>query len=267
MGSASSSRAAIAACVLAALGLARVEATPGDAPVAAGPQSGQLTLAEAPSASLEAAEATYALGEFARATAMGAALESADGFALAARSTLARAMLLGDDAPVKKIAKQAERFAEAALKLDPDHLEANLQLAVALGVRGAQMSALSAHLKGLAGRGRSHIEHALALAPDDPWAMSLMGGWHLEVVRRGGGRIYGASVEEGVRWYERALAAAPDNTVMAYRYAVALMALEPPVDTALVQGALELAMRAPPADALARALQADARRLAAPESG
>ncbi len=73
-------------------------------------------------------------------------------------------------------------------------------------------------------QGKSHIERAAALDPADPWGDALMGAWHFEVVRRGGGRALGASLADGMTAYQAAIARAPDDPVIAYFFAVALLA-------------------------------------------
>ena len=62
------------------------------------------------------------------------------------------------------------------------------------------------------------VPNSLELAPDDPWALSVAGGWNIEVVRSGGsflgGLLYGASFDDGVAYFRRALSADPGNRVL-----------------------------------------------------
>ncbi|MEL7028918.1 MAG: hypothetical protein AAGL49_06795, partial [Pseudomonadota bacterium] len=62
---------------------------------------------------------------------------------------------------------------------------------------------------------------------------------------------------------DAALKAAPENPVIAYRYAVALAALNDPANDARIRNALERAVTAPAKDALERAVQENARLLRA----
>ena len=210
-----------------------------------------------------AAMTYYNEGAYALAAEIAGADRSADALALASRAELAQAILAVAPRRAIKLARRAEGYAAAALAVDPEHVEANLQYAAAIGLRGKHVSRLAAHMKGLARKGRRHLERALDLAPGDPWALSLMGAWHMEVARRGGGRIYGASIEEGIAYYEAALAADPDNIVIAVNFADALAASG---DPALRGRALDLARRAAaatPDDAFAAAMSDRAAALAA----
>jgi tetratricopeptide (TPR) repeat protein len=68
---------------------------------------------------------------------------------------------------------------------------------------------------------RSETERALALDPNYAWAHHILGRWHFEIARLGiaaravvalvYGGLPGASVEEGVKHLERALALEPDE--------------------------------------------------------
>jgi len=215
-----------------------------------------------PPPALAEARALYAEGRCDDAARAAETAGGAGGYALGARAVLAQALLLDEPDEIKRRARQAEALAEKALAEDPEHVEALLQAAIAVGVRGRHTGALSAHFQGLASRGLRRIEKALRIAPDDPWAMSVMGAWHLEVVRRGGARFYGARIEDGVRWYEAALAADPNNGAIAYRFALSLMALERPELEPRARDALRQAIEAPTQDALSLALQRRARELA-----
>lgn len=60
------------------------------------------------------------------------------------------------------------------LALDPNHLQAHLRLAVALGYI-AEGNRLDAHLEGLAHEAKALLDRALTLAPYSAWAHGLLG--------------------------------------------------------------------------------------------
>lgn len=175
-----------------------------------------------------AALAHYTAGRFLEA-ANDAALrpQSADSLAFAARSLLAACAMGAADCPA--LLERAERLARAALRLAPRSVEARLQLAVVYGMRGRRASATEAFARSYAPRGRRLIEEALAIAPDNAEARALLGVWHLEVLRRGrrlGAMLYGARLSEGIVAFDRALALAPEDSMIKLHYAAALLCLD-----------------------------------------
>lgn len=172
-------------------------------------------------------------GAFLEAASLGEAQGRADDLALAARALLAEAVTgdpTGDPADIAVLLARAEANARRALAADPSNTEARLQLAVAIGMKGRRAPIAEAVRHGYAGEGRVLVRAAIADAPREAWGHALEGGWNLEVVRRGGSvgaAYYGASVRAGRAAFERARALAPDDAIIAYQYAVALLELDP----------------------------------------
>lgn len=179
--------------------------------------------AEAPSPDASAF-ALYAAGDYERAAAAADALGGAVNLALAARALNAEAYLASDRKQARRTADRALDFAEAALKDDPEEVEAHLQAAIAFAMRGANMAPFRAFFMNLPGRARRHIDQALALDPDNAWALSTSAAWRLEVYRRGGGALYGADPQEGYQEFLKARALDPDNIAIAYECALRLLA-------------------------------------------
>jgi tetratricopeptide (TPR) repeat protein len=158
----------------------------------------------------------YAEGAYAEAVAAALAHGDAGMDALAARALLAQARLArrGERAGLVGRALEAARRAVAR---DPQHLEGNLQLALALGYQGRAMGNLAAHQRGLAEEARAAIDTALAVAPDNPWAQALLGSWHVEIVTGAGpllaATLYGASLDEGLKAF-RAAEAHPEVSLL-----------------------------------------------------
>jgi len=213
------------------------------------------------------AEALFAEGRYAEAAAACSAPSSADCWAVAARSTLAASYFETGKEPRIEAAKAAEAFARLALDADPDHVEGHIQLALALGRRGAALTPVKAYLLRLAPRARESVERALEIDPGDAWALSVMGGWHLEVVRRGGAGVYDASVSEGVEAFERAISADPENAAIRYQYAIMLAGLADPALEERASEVLRSAIDCEPRTAFEAALRDDAERAVAVFAG
>lgn len=187
-----------------------------------------LALPAEASEGLEAALDACARGEFREAASLARELRTSEGMALAARAELAEGDFLAPRSSRRSDFEHAARDAREAVALDPQNPEGHLYLALALGFLGRLDGSVVAHFAGYAEEAREHIDQALALAPMNPWANALLGGWNLEIVRNGGAigeSLYGASVEKGIAAYRHALALDPGNAAIAYQYALQLVAL------------------------------------------
>ncbi len=209
-----------------------------------------LAHAEPPGAAL----GLYAAGDYVAAADLAEQnTQSADSLAFAARALLAACVVDGNNRDVAAMLGRAERGARAALEIDPRSVEARLQLAIVFGMRGRRASLPEAFALGYAPRGRRLIDEALTLAPDSAEAAALLGAWHLEVIRRGGGTgaiTYGARVAEGLAAFERARELAPDNGAIALQYAVALTELDAPGHAQRIGELLNAVLALSPHDAL-----------------
>jgi|CXWL01.1.fsa_nt_gi tetratricopeptide (TPR) repeat protein len=181
--------------------------------------------AEPPSAAVR----LYSQGEFVAAADRAEAQPSSTSLAFAARALMAACVTTPDAAHLDDWLDRAETASREALTLDPDSVEARLQWALALGVRGRRASMAEAVARNYAPRGRRLIVEALSREPDNAWAHALLGAWHLEVIRRGGrtgARLYGARLETGISEFERARALAPNDAMIALHFAIALIELD-----------------------------------------
>lgn len=213
----------------------------------------------------QSAREAYVEGAFLEAASLGEAQGRADDLALAARALLAEAVT-GDPADIDALLARAEANARRALAADPSNTEARLQLAVAIGMKGRRAPIAEAVRHGYAGEGRALLRAAIAEAPREAWGHALEGGWNLEVVRRGGSvgaAYYGASVRAGRAAFERARALAPDDAIIAYQYAVALLELDPERYGEEATRLLEVASACRPGDAFETRVKAKAASVAA----
>jgi hypothetical protein len=207
----------------------------------------------------------YAAGDFMAAAEIAEAQNSSSSLAFAARALMAECLTAPDRASIDALIARAEHAAREALTLDEGSVDARLQLALAIGARGRRSSMTDAIRHNYAHQGRRLIEEALERAPNEPWAHALMGGWHLEVLRRGGragALAYGARLGAGIAEFDRARALAPNDPLIALQYAVALIELDS--DRYAVQAAdlLHASATARPRDAFEAHAVREAGRLA-----
>ena len=172
--------------------------------------------------------AMFASGQYLEAAERAEVADTADDLAFAARSLLARCMT-GEHEPDAAMVDRAASDAREALKLDPDHEEARLQLAIALSLKSRTMSLMDAWYAGYGGDGRKLAEDVLAIDPSNYYAHGFLAVWNVEVRRRGGvlgAGLLKASVEAGWRQYEEAARLAPDDVGIHWQFARALVALD-----------------------------------------
>ena len=189
-------------------------------------------------------------GKYLEAASLAGMTETAPSLALAARATLTHAIYVADRSQRAAEVQRAADVARKALSLDPSHVEAHLQLVIALYHQARAASPFSAYLQGYAGEARSHLETALSLEPDNPWAHSLLGGWHFEIVRLAGptfaSLILEADLELGRTAFAKALALMPRSIVLQYEFARALLMSDPETNRATAIDALNAALAEPP---------------------
>jgi tetratricopeptide (TPR) repeat protein len=215
-------------------------------------------------AGLSDAEALYEQGDMAAAASLARSQDSAEGFALAAKATLVQAAYLSPEAHKQALFELAAADAQAALARDPNHVDAHLQLAIAFGQLAELGDPISAHVNGYAKDGKALLDRALALDPDNQWALALLGLWHLRVVARGGEALaeslYGATRETGVELCSKVMAG---NSALALKSgcAVALIKLDSDRFADAAEQTLAAVKEAQARDAADRLVQGEAGRL------
>lgn len=227
-----------------------------------------LPLGAAMAASIEEAQALYDSGDYDAAADIGEALKTAKGYTLATKALLGKTNLLPRKERSLDDIARATTMAEAAFKLDPDNIDAHLQYATSLGIRGRLISKLRAKLERLPERAEEHLLIALKLQPDHPWANAFYAAWQMEVARSGGATlakaIYGASLETGIEIFDRAVTLQPMNPVLPYEYAQFLLAADYFVYKDKAAGMLEMSRALPAKNHQERAVHA---RVAALQAG
>lgn len=207
--------------------------------------------------------AKYVAGDYAAAVANAAAVGGAENLALAARALNAAAYIGDDRKESRQLANRALGYAEEAIRLEPDSLEAHLEAAIGLSLRAANMAPTRALILNLPGRSRRHMDTALALDPRSFWALSTSAAWRLEVARRGGGAVFGADPDLGYEEFMKARELAPANVVVAYECALRLIASKRAEWRPPALEALDAALAGVPESAFEQKMQERAQGLAA----
>ena len=190
---------------------------------------GVLLASIADAQSIEAARAALDEGRFVEATELAESLKTSEGYALAARSLAIHGYHFAGDDEKQALFKRATQLAEEAVRLNPRNPDTHLQLAHALGRYTQTIDILEAFNKGYPEKVREALEAALRLEPDMAAAHFSLGSWHAEARHGGGvmaGILYGASKEDALAHFARALELAPQDKPTLYRYAHGLLLLD-----------------------------------------
>jgi tetratricopeptide (TPR) repeat protein len=190
----------------------------------------------------------YEDGKFAESEKAALAVGDAAGYALAARADLAQEMMRPE--PCRPCLEHAGELAQHAIDLDPKLPEGRIEFVVALGYQARLMGALEAQFKGFAEKARTNIEAAIAADPNNAWAWAALGGWNVEIAHDAGATLarwlYSASLKTGLDDFSKAFAAAPNNLVIRYQFALSLAACHEPVYRDAILEALSRAVAATP---------------------
>jgi hypothetical protein len=191
-------------------------------------------------------------------------LHDGDNLAFAARSLLAGALLSSPSRARTADIAAARRYAEAALIIEPKHIEGRLQLATALGLQARSGSPTLAFTTGLPQRVRRVLDGVIRDAPSEPWAYALLGGWHLEGSRIGGSAarvMLGVDVAAGKEAFAKAMRLDSSIAATPFYYAASLLALNPAGNSAEARALLQKAQGTPTRDAFQAEVKARATTL------
>lgn len=172
--------------------------------------------------SLQAATSLFDQGKWQEAAAAAAALNSSNGFALAAEATTAGSALVPDNQK-KALFEKAQGYAKQAIAKDKNNAEAYFEMARAQG-RLAQFSGIIQSL-GLAGDMKKNLDMAIKLDPKLTGAYVALGLWNANLVSKGfvAVRASGADKNQIIPNFEKAISLEPDVAVHRIEYANALI--------------------------------------------
>ncbi len=89
----------------------------------------------------------------------------------------------------------------------PNFADGQVWLAVSLGYQARIKGVLWARWQGFPDQAKAALRAAVAAEPDNPIAVSALGGWQVEVVKAGGPflarQLFGASLSEAMSLFDR----------------------------------------------------------------
>jgi tetratricopeptide (TPR) repeat protein len=207
--------------------------------------------------------ALYARGDYEQAARVGEDSHTAAGLAIAARAVLAEEVLR--DTPCLSCLQRAESLARQAVAVDPHFALGQIWLAVALGYEARITGALRARMKNAPAQSRAALDVAVADDPRNAYAVSALGGWHIEIVRGGGATLahlfYGASESEAVALFDRAVRLAPDNAAVRYQIALSLAGFDADKYRARIAAEFKASIASAPVTAYEKKIQGRAEEL------
>ena len=203
--------------------------------------------------SIDSARAAYEDGRFVEAADIAESIGTPEAYVLAARSLSVHAYYEASDEDWEAVVHRAMRMGEEAVRADSSSAEAYFSLVTAVGRYAQGKSAWTALREGLGGRIKDLLETVLEIDPDHIEAITALGCWHADVAAEGriARMVYGASREEAVALFDRALALAPDDKDLLLQYGVRLPDLDKDRGVARAREMLERATGLPVPDAQA----------------
>ena len=207
---------------------------------------------------IEEARIAYAEGRFVEAAALGEALGTSEGYALAAESLAIHGYYIAAEDEQPELFARAIRAADEAIRLDPESPEAHFQSAHAIGREAQTVSVMEALNRGYARRTREAAEEALRLDPEMAEAHLTLASWHAEIVNKMGrfvaGMTYRATRRDALEYYEKALDLAPDEKTVYLEYANGLLLFNRNRNREQARELLLRGLEIPPGDAYGRIL-------------
>ncbi|MFC4425535.1 tetratricopeptide repeat protein [Deinococcus navajonensis] len=181
-------------------------------------------LSSAGAQTLKDAQSLFNQGKWQEAASAAAALNTSDGFALAAEATTAGAGLSADSQK-KALFLKAQEYADKAIEKDRNNAEAYFEKARAQG-RLAQYSGILQSL-GLAGDMKKNLEKALSINPRLAGAYVALGLWNANLVSKGfvATQATGANKNNVVPNFKKALELEPNNPTHRVEYVNAMLLL------------------------------------------
>ena len=207
--------------------------------------------------------ALYAKGDYSQAERAGEASHTAAGLAIAARAVLADDVLR--DSPCLACLERAESLSRQAIAADPHFALGQVWLAVALGYEARIIGVLKARMKNMPGQSKAALDMAVSDDPGNAFAVSALGGWHIEIVRGGGAMLarllYGARESQALSLFDRAAQLAPGNVAVHYQIALSLAGFNPEKYRTRIVAELKSAVTSTPETAYEKKIQLRAQEL------
>lgn len=196
---------------------------------------------------LEKAKQLYHIGEYRNSANLARTIGTANAFSLAAKTTLVEGTFVAPEKDKMFLFQQAIKDAEATLAIDSNHIDAHLQIALALGSIADLKNPIIAYLKGYATEGKHHLDIAYSIAPEDAWVNGLLGIWHLQIVNRVSAlladSLYNANINDGLHYCNKAKLMSDVDLQVLYGCAVSLYEFDKEPYTKQASHILELIVK------------------------
>jgi tetratricopeptide (TPR) repeat protein len=166
-------------------------------------------------------------GDFQQAVVLGLEL-GPPGYAVANKAAAIYANYLEPGKARKlKIFEETGARAEEAIAALPEHANSHYLYAYALGRRSQYASVVEALAQGIGGRIRDALARTLELEPKHAEAHTAVGTYHAEIIDKVGamlgGLTYGASRDEALKHYRKALELHPGSAIARIEYSGGLL--------------------------------------------
>ena len=213
-----------------------------------------LLLARAVSADvLDSAQNAYIEGRFKASFELAESLETAPGYALAAKALTIHARYIAPVDEKKLLLEQAIELARKAIQSDPHQIDGYLWLATSMGRYAQLVSKWKATQEDYAGQIRAAIESALRIAPESSDAHVSMGRWHTGIIARIGSFLarttFKARKKDALSHFDRALELNQLSKKNKLDIAIGLLELDKKKYKSKAQDLLAVAMQLPVKDA------------------
>lgn len=197
--------------------------------------------------SLQSASAQLKAGKWQEAATAAAALNTADGYALAAEATTQGASVSADSQK-KAMFQKAQDYAKKAIELNPNSAEAYFELARAQG-RMAQYAGIMESL-GIAKDMKRNLDKAISLNPKLAGAYVALGLWNANLNSKGfiATSATGANKNDVVPNFKKALALEPNNPTHRLEYVNAMLLLNASANKSFAVSQLQAAVAMPATD-------------------
>ena len=179
--------------------------------------------------SLEAARSARDRGDFIEAAELAAAGNSAAGYALAADALAIYGYHIASDGEREDIFARATQYGLEAVQLDPQNVQAHLQLAHAMGRYAQVVSVIEVLGNRYVGRVREAVETAAELEPESALAHLGIALWHAEALHQAGfvaRLLFGASRRSALEHIDLALAYGPELKIVQLEAGYSLLLLD-----------------------------------------
>ncbi len=167
-------------------------------------------------------------GKFLEASEIAADVGGSEGFTLAARALAIHGYEIANDSEKQNHFKRAIAYAEKAVELDPNSSAASLEVSHTLGRYAQTIGVAEALTGGFAEKTKTAMDRAVQLDPENFKAHLSIGSWNAEIVAAAGfmaKMLYGATEENALAAYQRALELQPSSGLAHFEYAMGLLRL------------------------------------------